>query len=236
MFTHFKQLVLFVAILFTLTGCAGTDPYVTHKNYFDSFYDSTDFNRALADSEFELGQQEFLDTLKLAEQGNAEAQYAIGFSYLRGTPAPRDLIVDPEKYDALSYLRGTHLSQAVDWIRKSAKQDNPNGQTLLGHLYRYGIGVVHDPAQELFWYTKAAANGERNAQNALGMKYLYGIGVSRDPAHGLELLGKSATSGNLSAQNHLDYLRRRAEQVEQRAINKMAGKAAAKQAVRMMLR
>jgi len=81
-----------------------------------------------------------------------------------------------------------------------------------------------------------AANGERNAQNALGMKYLYGIGVSREPSRGLELLGKSAASGNLSAQNHLDSLRRRAEQVEQRAINKMAGKAAAKQAVRMMLR
>ncbi|MBX3640453.1 MAG: sel1 repeat family protein [Nitrosomonas sp.] len=230
MFYNYKRLLLLAVMLAGLAGCAGmeTNPPI---NYRADFYNVNNFNQWLAVHEFKLDQQEFLDTLQLAEQGHAEAQYTIGFSYLRGT-APRDLVIDPEKQDAFSYLRDTHLSQAIDWIRKSAEQGNPNGQTLLGHLYRYGVGVSHDPLQELFWYTKAAENGDDNAQNILGIKYLSGIGVSSDHSRGVEWTRKSAARGNLSARNRLNELfamsqdHRMRQQMDQRTLNKLGAKAA----------
>ncbi len=236
MFYDYKRLLLLAVMLAGLAGCAGmgTNPPINYRAYQADFYDIKQFNQWLATHEFKLDRQEFLDTLRLAEQGHAEAQYAIGFSYLRGT-APRDLVIDPEKYDAFSHLRGNHLPQATDWIRKSAEQGDPNGQLLLGHLYRYGVGVSHDSDQELFWYTKAAENGEDNAQNILGIKYLYGIGVSRDHSRGMELLRKSAVRGNPSARNRLNRLAGRnlhmdQLQMDQRTLNKLGAKAA----IRMM--
>lgn len=179
MFISYERSILFVIILFALIGCAGFDPY---KSYYDDVNRYKQIN--IAASKFRLTEQEFLNAIKLAEQGNAKAQYIVGYSYWIGYPA------------ADSFKAGY-------WLRKSAEQGYTDAQATLAQLYRFGIGVPHDPSQELFWYTKAAENGSVGAQYALGYKYFYGVGVPRDSDHGLWWMRKSADSGSRPAQNFL---------------------------------
>ncbi len=63
---------------------------------------------------------------KAAEQGNADAQYAIGYSYANG----RAMDVDNE--------------QAVGWYQKSAAHGQPQAQYALGYMYSHGFGVRED--------------------------------------------------------------------------------------------
>jgi len=81
-----------------------------------------------------------------AEQGNAEAQEALGFFYCIGAGVPRDYV------------------QAATWFRKAAEQGNAEGQYRLGLSYYKGEGVPKDYAQAAFWWRKAAEQGEDTAQ------------------------------------------------------------------------
>jgi TPR repeat protein len=56
----------------------------------------------------------------LAEQGNADAQFELGFMYQYGEGVPED------------------YEQAVAWYRKAADQGNAGGQACLGTMYRDG--------------------------------------------------------------------------------------------------
>ena len=81
-----------------------------------------------------------------AEQGNAEAQEALGFFYCIGAGVPRDNV------------------QAIMWFRKAAEQGNAEAQYRLGLKYYNGEGVPKDYAQAAFWWRKAAEQGEETAQ------------------------------------------------------------------------
>ncbi len=59
----------------------------------------------------------------LAEQGNASAQYNLGFMYDIGRGVPQD------------------YKQAVTWYRKAAEQGNAGAQNHLGTMYEHGEGV-----------------------------------------------------------------------------------------------
>jgi len=71
----------------------------------------------------------------LAEQGNPEAQEALGVLYGSG----RKNLSDYEK--------------AAFWCGKAAEQGKPHSQYLLGSLYRRGRGVPKDLVQAYMWYT-----------------------------------------------------------------------------------
>ena len=67
-----------------------------------------------------------------AEQGDAEAQFKLGFCYASGRGVAKD------------------MAQAVVWYRKAAEQGNVDAQCNLGFCYIYGEGVAKDAAQVLF--------------------------------------------------------------------------------------
>jgi TPR repeat protein len=94
---------------------------------------------------------EFLKTERMAEQGDAKAQFQLGAMYeygLRG--APKDEIV------------------AAMWYRRAAEQGDAMAQHSLGHMYQYGRGgLEQDEAKAAQWYTKAAAQGNLGAQKNL---------------------------------------------------------------------
>lgn len=85
----------------------------------------------------------------LAERGNAEAQYYLGFIYSRGLGVPQD--------DA----------EAVRWYRKAAQQGHASAQTNLGFMYLTGNGVPRDPVKVYFWLSLAAAKGQQGAASAV---------------------------------------------------------------------
>jgi uncharacterized protein len=109
-------------------------------------------------------EQKFADVLRLAEKGDARAQYTMGLMYEQGYG------VTPDQ------------SQARAWFEKAAEMGEANAQYRLGSLYYHGQGRPRDLIEAARWYTRAAEQGDTSAQAALANLYLSGEGVPRDSA------------------------------------------------------
>ena len=83
-----------------------------------------------------------------AAEGDAVAQYALGYVYLYGYGAPTD------------YPRSTQ------WLRFAAAQGHAEAQYRLGLAYVLGRGIPEDPVQAHLWLNLAAArlSGARHDQ------------------------------------------------------------------------
>jgi len=98
----------------------------------------------------------------LAEQGNAKAQFNLGFMYEYGLGVPKD------------------YTFAVKWYRKSAEQGNALASLVLSSMYGIGNGVPKDEKLMFKWLRKSAEQGSVVAQFSLGMMYAKGEGVPTD--------------------------------------------------------
>jgi len=123
-----------------------------------------------------------------AEQGNASAQFALGFLFQRGYGVAQD------------------HSQAAAWYRMSAEQGNAEAECELGSLHYKGDGVPQDYAQAAAWYRKAGEQGNARAQYQLGVLYRQGRGVPQDDAQAAAWYRKAAEQGNATAQLSLGLL------------------------------
>ena len=121
----------------------------------------------------------------LADQGNADAQFALGTMYSNGRGVPQD------------------YAEAVKWYRKAADQGTVGAQFNLGLMYSAGQGVPQDDAEAVKWYRKAADQGNANAQFGLGLMYGDGWGVPQDYAEAVKWYRKAADQGSGWAQNNL---------------------------------
>src|SRR5260370_20495292 len=90
---------------------------------------------------------------KAADQGDAQAQFYVGWMYNNGQGVQQD------------------HTQAVLWYRKAADQGDARAQCNLGLMYNNGQGVQQDHTQAALWYRKAADQGVAQAQNNLGFMY-----------------------------------------------------------------
>ena len=86
-----------------------------------------------------------LETRRLAEQGDALAQYGVGVMYANGEGVPED--------DA----------EAVRWYRMAAEQGDALAQTSLGTMYADGEGVPENYVLAYAWLNLAAAQGHEGA-------------------------------------------------------------------------
>ena len=160
-------------------------------------------------------------TRTLAEQGDAQAQYRLGYSYHygQGVPLNNDEALRwyrkaadqgnaaAEYGVANMYFYGLGVLQdyteAARWCRKAADQGYAPAQSSIGSYYFYGHGVAKDDSQAVFWYRKAADQGYAWAEYDLGYMYKYGRGVAQDRAEAQRLYRKAADHGNESAQRAL---------------------------------
>ncbi len=133
----------------------------------------------------ENDEQEVSRYRKAADQGDASAQYNLGFCYANGAGVDKD---DKE---------------AVRWYRKAADQGNADAQTNLGFCYETGAGVDKDEKQAASWYQKAADQGNASAQYNLGWCYANGTGVDKDDKEAVRWYRKAADQGDASAQYNL---------------------------------
>ena len=122
---------------------------------------------------------------KVAEGGNAEAQYKLGFCYANGTGVAKD-----EKL-------------AVEWCRKAAGNGYAAAQYSLGACYADGTGIAKDEKLAVEWYRKAADQGMAEAQYQLGRCYLLGTGVEKNKALASMWFFQAAEQGNKDAQASL---------------------------------
>ncbi len=85
---------------------------------------------------------------RLADQGDAQAQFELGFRYAHGYGVSRD---DQE---------------AVKWYRLAADQGDADAQHALGVMYDEGRGVPKDYVLAHMWVNLAAAKGVKRAVTA----------------------------------------------------------------------
>lgn len=95
----------------------------------------------------------------LAEGGDAQAQFGLGFMYRKGNGVSQD--------DA----------EALRWYRLAADKGHQWSQYNLGQMYDSGWGVPQDYAGAARWYRLSAEQGNDVAQGALGFMHLTGRGV-----------------------------------------------------------
>jgi TPR repeat protein len=81
----------------------------------------------------------------LAEQGNAKAQFILGFMYTLGQGVPQDPV------------------QAVFWWGKGAEQGLAPAQAGIGLMYARGRGLPQDYVLAHMWLNLAASKGDTDA-------------------------------------------------------------------------
>ena len=112
----------------------------------------------------------FLEYKAKAEQGDAEAQFNLGFCYDDGRGVRKD------------------YGEAVKWYRKAAELGNAVAQWSLGSCYANGRGVAKDEVEAVAWYRRAADQGNEVAQYDLGFCCATGQGVAKDYVEGYKWL------------------------------------------------
>ncbi len=147
---------------------------------------------------------------KMAEAGNAEAQYRMGLFAFLGKVVPQstdEAILWWRKAADQKYLPAEHdlgvdycdgkivpqdLGEGIRWLRKVAEQgeeasgditilgDIEDARTRPGMAYWYGTGVKRDYAEAVKWHLKAAEQGDGLSQQAVAEAYAEGKGVKRD--------------------------------------------------------
>ena len=95
----------------------------------------------------------------LAEQGNADAAYHLGWLYANGN----GLKVD--------------VKTAIRWWEKAAAQGHMDAMFALGMAYTTGEGIEQDEDEALRWYLAAADAGSEDARDMIRTQLLSG---SRD--------------------------------------------------------
>jgi hypothetical protein len=86
---------------------------------------------------------------KLADQGDADAQWQMGLRYHNGEDVPQD------------------DSQATQWFLRAAEQGNVTAQAELGAYYWAGRGVPEDLSKAYMWSEIALAGGDGNSKSRL---------------------------------------------------------------------
>ena len=172
-------------------------------------------------------------TERLAEQGDAEAQFNLGVMYAIGEYVSRDdreavkwyrLAATQGHAEAqyilgLMHKAGKGVSQndgeAVKWYRLAAGHGHAEAQFNLGEMYRNGEGVSRDDREAVKWYRLAAGQGHAVAQSNLGVMYYLGKGVPQDNKEAVKWYRLAATQGLVEAQNNMGGMYRNGEGVSQ---------------------
>ena len=157
---------------------------------YDMSYECQDLQSIANDDRFPLEERdEAAEQLgRLADAGDAYAQYIIGTAYRDG----RLLIPDTVK--------------AQKFLECAAKQEIDAAQYALGKLYLSDDADVHNPAKGIYWLKRSADNGNDHAAYRLGKEYLSGKNTIKDAETAVSYLRQAADNGNAYAQYLLGKL------------------------------
>lgn len=161
----------------------------------------------------------------LAERGNAEAQFFLGYLYQTGHGVPTNFTESARWFGkaaergnwqaqfGLALLQSTGLGVRLDVVKgrqrllESAEQGHPVFKTLLAAFYATGqVGIARNRKEAAHWLQRAADEGEPIAETVLGLIRLIGpaqtreLGLSRDTAAAERWLARAADQGVSAAQ------------------------------------
>jgi hypothetical protein len=129
---------------------------------------------------------------KAATQGDALAQYCLGYACANGKGMP------------------TNFDVAVQWWQKAAEQGQVYAQNALGQFYFHGEGpgdTNHvNYVESAKWLRKAAEQGYVGAMNTLGFQYQDGLGVGQNYREAVKWYRRAALKGDGMAQANLGLM------------------------------
>jgi TPR repeat protein len=126
-------------------------------------------------------------SLPLAEQGNVNAQFSVGYLYKNGKGVTQD------------------YSEAVRWFRAAAEQGHTEAQVNLGTMYVRGDGVKQNDSEGVRWFQAAAEQGHTVAEYKLGLAYSLGRGVVQDHSKSFRWHRAAAEKGYAAAQTSIGF-------------------------------
>ena len=124
-----------------------------------AFADYIDGQREYASGNYEAA---VLEWTQVAEDGNARAQYNLGWMHANAKGTVQD------------------FKEAIKWYTKSAELGNVNAQYNLANLYLRGQGAAKNDKLAFSWFIKAAEQGDAPAQYNLGRMYILGKGDDKN--------------------------------------------------------
>ncbi len=110
--------------------------------------------------------------------------------------------------------------------RIEADPNDGPAMTILGELYRDGLGVRTDPEEAARWYRLAAERGDTQGAYALGLAFLQGRGLAIDRVAGRDWLLKAAANNHLGALYNLGLIAMESDHPDYKAAAGYFGKAA----------
>lgn len=156
--------------------------------------------------------------LPLAESGNKQAQFLLGYMIFTDCEYPfadsvaRDWLVKAKEQghaDACYYLARFPNAQGISCIDdkesmnlliEAGERGSVVAQRELGACFATGDWIGEkDEAKAIEWYTVAAEQGHAESQYDLGFMLLLGEGTDKNTLKGMEWLIKAAEQGNDSA-------------------------------------
>ena len=171
-------------------------------------------------------QGEIQSIQRLAEQGDAQAQYKLARMYYTSQGVDRNY-VEALKWYRLSAIQGMAEAQfymgimitlgqgvmqnddeAFKWYRLAADQGLAAAQSMLGAAFAFGFGqgVTPNYSEALNWYRLAANKGYTEAQYSLGVMYENGMGIAQNYSEALKWYRLAANQGEAKAQRALGVL------------------------------
>ncbi len=152
--------------------------------------------------------------LPIAEQGDREAQYTVGYLLKSSFQGVRQDAAEGYKWFRLSaeqghseaqakvgyaYLQGgvvkKDYAEAAKWYRLASDGGQVLAPFFLGEIYARGSGVLQDFTEAAVWYRKGAVLGSSAAQDRLGDSYQNGFGVEIDYVKAHAWYNIAATNG-----------------------------------------
>ena len=168
--------------------------------------------------------EERVEIINKAHEGNAEAQWQVGFMHETGEGVTQSKEEAAKWYEkaaeqdyspacnnlGLLYENGNgvkkDLKKAEKYYLKAIKQENVNAMYNLGINFENGLcGLEQNYAEAAKWYLKSTDNGFADAQFCIGKCYMLGLGVKQNEELGLEWFERAAAQNETSALNQLAY-------------------------------
>lgn len=163
---------------------------------------------------------------KAAEQGDIEAQCALGLMYIFGKNDVQQDCEEGIKWYRLAAEQGDvdaqvtlgdiysngfdvhrNFAEARRWYLKAAALNDSYAQFALGEMYRLGQGIPHDMNLALRWHRMAAENGCAQSQFEAGLIYARGAGVTADIGEATRFLRMAVSQVASSSKIYLDAMR-----------------------------
>lgn len=162
------------------------------------------------------------EVTQLAQEGDAWAQYTLGWLYEDGNVLMLDEAKAAQCYETAAqqsisaaqlaasklYLSNDaevqNIERGIHWLTKAAENENAYAAYRLAKEYLTGNNIPQDTKRAEWWFTQAAQSRNEFAQYALGKGYLFGKDLPHDQDRAVYWLEQAASQGNTYAESLLE--------------------------------